>query len=97
MLSKKTIKASFLHIVVNEAEGDEEEDDPGDGVDADDEDAEDGEEAREEDVEDEGEAVVDRVEVGREAVEDPPDRRGVEKRRPVSSRFDRKQFCPSFG
>ena len=63
MLSKKTIKASFLHVVVHEAEGDEEEDDPGDGVDADDEDAKDGEEAREEDVEDEGEAVVDGVEV----------------------------------
>ena len=64
MLSKKTIKASFLHIIVNEAEGDEKEDDPGDGVDADDEDAKDGEEAREEDVEDEGEAVVNGVEVG---------------------------------
>ena len=80
--SKKTIKASFLHVVVNEAERDKEQHDPWDGVDADDEDAEDGEEAREEYVEYEGEAVVDGVEVRRESVEDPPDWRGVEERRP---------------
>ena len=80
--TKKIIVASFLHVVVNESERDEEQDDPGDGVDADDEDAEDGEEAREEDVEDEGEAVVDGVEVRREPVQDPPDGRGVEERRP---------------
>ena len=74
MLSKKTMVARSLHVVVNEAERNKEQDDPGDGVDADDEDAEHGEEAREEDVEDEGEAVVHRAEVAGEPVENLSER-----------------------